>query len=329
MSRRTKLNGIFEQSVQELAAANLDKEPDHRGPAGPVRTMALSLGKMEEEAKALQEALQSGQHVQELDPELIDPSFVRDRIDEIVFSKDDPFLQSIAENGQEVPILARPHPERDGRYQVAYGHRRVKAASVLGVKVRAIVREIDDSALVVAQGVENSGRENLSYIERAVFASSLEGRGFSRSIIMQALSTDKTELSKLISVASAVPADIIQAIGSARGIGRRRWLDFAAACGPVNHKGLAKLISSANFQELSSNERFEAALASLTTKRDGAVVPEEWKPKHGGDLVGTMRAKEKSFAITLKAADAASFGRFLSERLDELYDEYVKAKEIG
>ncbi len=327
MSRRTILSGIFEQSVQELAAANLDQETDHRGPAGPVRTMALSLGRMEDEAKALQEALQSGQHVQELDPELIDSSFVRDRIDEIDFSKDDPFLQSIAENGQEVPILVRPHPEKDGRFQVAYGHRRVKAASVLGIKVRAIVREIDDSALVVAQGIENSGRENLSYIERAVFAFSLEGRGFSRSLIMQALSTDKTELSKLISVASAVPADIIQAIGSARGIGRRRWLDFAAAYSASKYKGLIKLVSSAGFQDLHSDARFEAALVSLTAKRESRAPSEEWKPKRGGDVAGTIRAREKSFAIALTAADAASFGRFLSERLDELYDEFVKTKE--
>ncbi|AVA23933.1 plasmid partitioning protein RepB [Rhizobium sp. NXC24] len=327
MSRRSILSGIFEQSVQELAAANLDQEPDHRGPAGPVRSMALTLGKMEEEAKAFHEALQSGQHVQELDPELIDSSFVRDRLDEIVFTEGDPFLQSIAETGQEVPILVRPHPEKDGRFQVAYGHRRLKAASVLGIKVRAIVREVDDTALVVAQGIENSGRENLSYIERAVFAFTLESRGFARPVIMQALSTDKTELSKLISVASAVPADVIQAIGSARGIGRRRWIEFANIYIHAKQKDVTRVVHSHSFLQLSSDERFEAVLASLILKRESIADQREWKPKRGGNVVGTIRAKERSFALALKADDAAPFGRYLSERLDELYDEFVKTRE--
>ena len=44
---------------------------------------------------------------------------------------------------------------------------------------------------------------------------------------MDALSTDKGELSKLISVARAVPHEIVEAIGSAPKAGRRRWLVLA------------------------------------------------------------------------------------------------------
>ena len=64
---------------------------------------------------------------------------------------------------------------------------------------------MSDIESVVAQGVENSQREDLSYIERALFAARLEDRGFARTVIIDALATDKTELSKLISVARAVP----------------------------------------------------------------------------------------------------------------------------
>ena len=73
-----------------------------------------------------------------------------------------------------------------GRYQVAYGHRRLQAVRLLGRPVRAIIRPLQDIDVVVAQGVENSARQNLSYIERALFALTLEARGFERSVIMRA-----------------------------------------------------------------------------------------------------------------------------------------------
>uniref|UniRef100_UPI001D0E2864 ParB/RepB/Spo0J family partition protein n=1 Tax=Klebsiella pneumoniae TaxID=573 RepID=UPI001D0E2864 len=77
-----------------------------------------------------------------------------------------------------MPILVRPHPTIDGRYQVAYGHRRLVAVRQLGFKVKAVIRELSDDQLVVSQGQENNARTNLSYIERALFASRLEDRSF-------------------------------------------------------------------------------------------------------------------------------------------------------
>ncbi|MGO6907537.1 plasmid partitioning protein RepB, partial [Rhizobium ruizarguesonis] len=50
MSRRDRLKGLFDDTAQELAAANYE-EPSSRGSAGPVRTMALTLGRMEEESR--------------------------------------------------------------------------------------------------------------------------------------------------------------------------------------------------------------------------------------------------------------------------------------
>ncbi len=135
--------------------------------------------------------------------------------------------QSIAEQGQQVPILVRPHPETPGRYQVAYGHRRLQAAISLGRKVKAVVRPLTNDELVVAQGVENSARANLSFIERAVYAARLEEAGFSRPTIMAALAVDKTALSKLIAVPARIPMALLLAIGAAPKIGRDRWLEFA------------------------------------------------------------------------------------------------------
>ena len=147
-----------------------------------------------------------------------------------------------------MPILIRPHPQAKDRYQVAYGHRRLRAVADLGRKVRAVVRPMTDSELVIAQGVENSARKDLSYIEKAVFAMRLEDRGFERPVIMDALSTDKGELSKLISVARGVPEDLVRTIGPAPKAGRRRWLAMAELLErPAAVKSVAEAVGAEGF----------------------------------------------------------------------------------
>ncbi len=79
---------------------------------------------------------------------------------------------------------------------------------------------------MVAQGKENSEREDLTFIERAALPPRLEDRKFSREIIMASLSVDKTELSRLISIAR-VPATVVDAIGPAPKPGRGRWQELA------------------------------------------------------------------------------------------------------
>ncbi|NEH54657.1 plasmid partitioning protein RepB [Rhizobium leguminosarum] len=322
MSRRDRLKGLFDDTAQELAAANYE-EPSSRGSAGPVRTMALTLGRMEEESRAMQEALLSGERVVELDPDLIDSSFVRDRLADQPLDREDELVQSIAENGQEVPILVRRHPKDEDRYQIAYGHRRLQAVKLLGLKVQAIVRKLDDTDVVIAQGIENSARRNLSYIERAVFALNLELKGFERPVIMKALSTDKTELSKLISVAKAIPAEIVRSVGAAPGIGRRRWMALAQDWNGMTAARLAKLIASGSFLAEESDRRFELLVAELARKEAKPETTEfDWKPKSGGKIAGRIKSAGNSFTIALKTGDAPDFGAYISRRLDELYEAY-------
>ncbi|MBX5134044.1 plasmid partitioning protein RepB [Rhizobium lentis] len=326
MSRRDRLKGLFDDTAQELAAANYE-EPSSRGSAGPVRTMALTLGRMEEESRAMQEALLSGERIVELDPDLIDSSFVRDRLADQPLDLEDELVQSIADNGQEVPILVRRHPEVGERYQIAYGHRRLQAVKLLGRKVQAIVRQLDDTDVVIAQGIENSARRNLSYIERAVFALNLELKGFERPVIMKALSTDKTELSKLLSVAKAIPAEIIRSVGAAPGIGRRKWMALAQDWNGTAAPRLAKLIASDGFRAEESDRRFELLVAELARK-EAKPEPSEyaWKPKNGGKIAGRIRRAGNSFTIALKTGDAPDFGAYISRRLDELYEAYQAGK---
>ena len=95
------------------------------------------------------------------------------------------------------------------------------------IPVRAIVKALTDEELAIAQAKENLERQDLSYIERALLARQLEERQFDRAMIMGALGVDKGDLSRLLSVAHGVPADLILAIGPAPRIGRPRWVQLA------------------------------------------------------------------------------------------------------
>lgn len=326
MSRKDRLKNIFEEAVEELAAAN--SEDERRDPAGPVRTMALTLGRMEEETNALKQAIRAGEQVVDLDPGNIDASFIRDRMEGDVISSDDELVRSIAEGGQEVPILVRVHPSVPDRYQVAYGHRRLQAAAFLGRPVKAIVRPLEDRELVVAQGIENSARQNLSYIERALFAYALEERGFERPVVMQALSTDKTELSKMISVARQIPQRLIHAIGNAPSIGRRRWLALAELVPSRPNSSLESVVTAPAFKAAVSDLRFEMVFAYLTDKAAKKAAVTRWDGDGSGRINADIRSGGRSYTLAFKAEDAADFGAFLAAKLDALYTEF-KQKQPG
>lgn len=184
----------------EEALSTDNKHPPARVSSGAVRSLKDTFSGVEKDYQELREKLAGGTVAIEIDPATVDPSPLADR-----FSDGDPqsfelLKQSIAERGQEIPILVREHPSEPGRYQSAYGHRRVRVLRELGRPVKAYVKILTDEDLVVAQGIENSAREDLSFIERAVFAMRLEEGGFKRAVVQAALSIDRAEASKLVAV---------------------------------------------------------------------------------------------------------------------------------
>jgi ParB family transcriptional regulator, chromosome partitioning protein len=339
MSRKDRIKGLYQLPTEDekLAMANspkpLENKEKERVPAGPVRSMGLALGRIEEETKALQSALATGSQVVDLEPSMIDVSMVRDRLagDDASYEE---LRRSIQERGQEVPILVRPHPTAQGRFQVAYGHRRLRAVAELGGKIKAVVRTMTDAELVIAQGVENSARQDLSYIEKALFAARLEDRGFERTIIIDALSTDKGELSKLISVARAVPEEVIEAIGPAPKAGRRRWQALAEAIEkPATKKAVEKAAKDPSLAGLATDARFVKVLAAGTkaTQEKGAKLDVVAVNTASGRKVAQVTKSGRDLKIAIDKKFDAAFADFLIGRLAEqlpvLAEEYTKAGE--
>jgi ParB family chromosome partitioning protein len=299
------------------------------GARGAVGAMSRSLEIFSAErvaAKALTESIASGQSVVELTTAVIDSSIVPDRM----FGGDDDhsaLVESIKNEGQLVPVLVRPHPTKDGRFQVAYGHRRVRALQALGRPVRAVVRQLSDDELVVAQGKENSDRKDLSYIERARFAATLEDRRFGRETIMAALNVDKTELSRMISVARAIPSKLVDGIGPAPKTGRRRWIELAER---LETRGAdqqaADITESERFGTANSDDRFTMVFATVAPRKAHSPKPSTWR---GLDGKKVARIERRSNWVTVSVDEkiAPRFGEYLIDNLADLYRAFTEKSQ--
>ena len=302
-------------ALREMLAEGKPKLPNASAPvahpAGAVKAMNLGLQRLSDEAsaaKSLRATLAGAEHVIEIAPSEIEFSFVRDRLP----VESDPSFESlkaqIAAQGQQVPILVRPHPEEPRRYQVAYGHRRLRAAAELGRPVKAIVRKLTDDELVIAQGQENGERRDLSFIERALFASVLEKRDFDRNTITAALGVDKPELSRLLGVVVAIDAEIIQAIGPAPKVGRPRWLMLAGkASDPEAAKTAKRVVAADGFAVIDSNARFAAVYSAILGSGTRSKRDNRFPPAEGRKAIAWVREEWPEYSVNQQGESLRGF----------------------
>ncbi|RUV81260.1 plasmid partitioning protein RepB [Mesorhizobium sp. M1A.F.Ca.IN.022.05.2.1] len=298
----------------------LDRPLQPGRPVGAISQSLENINSRAQRAEEIERKLSEGQAVVELDPSVIDQSIVVDRLG-VSDERRVALVDQIREHGQQVPILVRPHPEKGGHYQVAYGHRRLAAVRQLGRMVRAVVRDLTDEQLVVSQGQENNSRSDLSYIERCYFAAKLEAKGFSRDIIMASLGVDKAALSRMIALVARLPAEIIEAIGTAESVGRQKWAELADLLEEKGKRAKAlKAIQDSEFAARMSDERFQAIydLVKTAAKKPDRTM---WTAANGSRLV-TINESEAKMTFAFDKRIEPEFASFVRERLQALYDEF-------
>jgi len=325
--RRDALKDFLTPITPKVFSAENTPRPRHT--SGALQSMNDALTGISHEADALREALTNGLTIVEIDPLDIDASFVKDRLDDFNGEDFSNLLDSIRENGQAVPVLVRPHPDQEGRYQLAYGHRRVEAIRQLGLKAKAFIRNLTDDELVIAQGNENLERKDLTFIEKAFFALRLEERGVKRSVIMATFGTSsKGVLSEMIALGRKLPGDLVMAIGSAPGIGRPRWDAMATVLDDGEGKWKS-LIQDPEFLRLSSADRFERVLKEIhqkpAKKGRGAEGDTAWAPADKSVSVLT-KSRPKGVALEITRTEAKPFAEWISNNLDDLYEAFRKSK---
>lgn len=325
MARKDLLKGLMEAATNPAASPEESTRVDAARPrykTGAIGAVSQSIAELKSRSLA------------EIDTDLIDAGGLSDRVD-----ADDPdlagLIASIRDYGQQVPVLLRPHPTTPNRYQVVYGRRRLAALRVLSQPVKAMIRDLDDTAVVVAQGQENSARKDLTFIEKANFARQMRDAGYDRKIICDALTVDKTQISRMLSVADAIPIELIEAVGSAPSVGRDRWLGLAGLLADTETDtdaalGMINLLAS----EDGSDARFAALVKALTLprRRDAEdarardATPETLRGADGQPLGQISRGAGKT-VLTLKSSHAPGFDDWLVRNIAEIHRDWSASRD--
>ncbi|KJF70112.1 plasmid partitioning protein RepB [Agrobacterium arsenijevicii] len=323
MARNHSLAKFVQPTAEEhQRTADTRAEYTRRGAS---RSMMQSLDELAETSIRMLE----GETVVALDPELLEGSFVADRIGD---DQEDyvQLREAIRQSGQSTPILVRPHPDADGRYMIVFGHRRARAARDLQIPVRAVIKPLEDIAHVIAQGQENTARSDLTFIEKALFARKLVANGMSKDVVKIALTIDDTLLSRMLAVAESIPGPVLDAVGAAKGVGRDRWEELKKLVQvPANADRACEFIHASDFRHTAEAERFNALLGELKTakkpkkKKDASPSFRQFEVAAKSVAV-TTKSSGKTFTLALTSEDASKFGAFLSDQLESLYQTFQR-----
>lgn len=310
MARKNLLKGLMDAPPApptDEAPARVDVAKPRYG-SGAIGAVSQSISDLKSRA------------VQEIDPRMIDQGGLQDRLEENAGLAE--LIDSIREYGQQVPVLLRPNPNDGERYQVVYGRRRVAALRELGQPVKALIRVLDDRAVILAQGQENTARRDLSFIEKVNFARQMQDMGYDRKVICDALHVDKTLISRMLSVSDRIPEVLIQAIGAAPSVGRDRWLKLADQ---LPKDQVQQAVGAA--QGDTSDDRFEAVLTALTPGKPPA--PRNAVPLKSADgaVLGQMRRSGTKAVLTLNAKTAQGFEDWLVENISELHHRWQTSRD--
>ena len=284
-------------------------------PAEPPEAAPRSLRSMSEVLSQV-----SAQAAQEIDVSEIADSEIADRFD--VTEGLEELIESIRTSGQQLPALLRYRRGPGPRYEVVYGRRRIAACRVLGLKVKAYVKEMDQREALVSQALENSARLERSFIEQAIFATKLEDQGFTRAEIGDVLAVDKGTLSKLIGVARDVPADVIYQIGAAHDAGRRPWLELRRLVKLEAAPAGAALVALVP-DEGSAAERLNHLVGRLQKIETRKLVPPPARLTESGPVAA--KARGQRLLIQVADKDSRGFLTYLEGRIAELYDTWKRS----
>lgn len=261
--------------------------------------------------------------IREIDPKLVDDWGPADRLAEFTAvnsdEDDDSFealKKSIMDGGQQVPILVR-RGASDGRYEAIYGRRRLRACRELGVPVRANIQDMDDATALLAKGLENAARRNLSFYEKARFAEAILEAGHDTSTVKQVLNLSASGLSHLTKVTQSVPKKIGDIVGAAPKSGRPKWTGLADLfiAKKLTEKAAVDVLASIS-SDASSDERLDVLLKEAV-KRSArqSAAPTEISPLEGI----TIKTSKGSLSMTVKkAGESGKFAHWLDENLAEI-----------
>ncbi len=120
---------------------------------------------------------------------------------------------SIRARGILQPLLARPHPNASGRFQIIAGERRWRAAALAGMhEAPTLIRELTDIDAAAAALVENLQRQDLNPIEEAEgYNRLLDDFGMTQEVLARSVGKSRPHISNTLRLLN-LPALVLLAV---------------------------------------------------------------------------------------------------------------------
>ena len=298
-----KTVGIFD--VATSAPSSPAARPEERTPkTAPGQMLAFQahmksstsrIEELEVELKGFSESVQT----RKIDSALVDPSKWANRHESSFAGPE--FLSLKAEiehaGGNVQPILVRPSADR---FEVVFGHRRLRACKELGLPVLAMIQEVADKDLFTLMDRENRERESLSPYEQGdMWRKALDAALFPSA---RKLASDIGVSPQLVDkclILARLPAVVLSAFASPTAL-QVRWgpelrdaaakdlagLSFrAAAITPAQ-----KLNAPAVFASLLDRTPSPSSVVSIPAKTPSGASIGQWRLAAGGPSVLTLNA---------------------------------------
>lgn len=201
--------------------------------------------------------------VEHLEPSPFQP---RGAIDPVALAD---LVDSIRARGILQPLLARPHPSMNGRYQIIAGERRWRASQEAGLhEVPVLVRDLTDVETMAAALVENLQRQDLNAIEEAEgYKRLIDEFAMTQEILAESVGKSRSHIAntlRLLNLPSSVRNEVRNGALTA---GHAR----ALLSHPEPEKAALSVIArglNVRQTEALSSKKAEAGLAATTKSKD-------------------------------------------------------------
>lgn len=253
---------------------------------------------------------------------------------------------SIAKNGVMQPILVRPHPEQEGKYEIIAGERRWRATQAAGLgTIPAVVRSLEDQQAMEMALVENVQRQDLTPVEEALgYQRLLDEFAYTQEALSATVGKSRSHIANLLRLL-ALPAEVkamleegTLTMGHARSVLTapnpvelaqeiiRRGLNVRQAEALARGGQAAAPRKSRIEKTDAANENTDAPVAAFTAPAPVAVptdVPYAYQPPKDPDIIALEETLSENLGIQVSILDKGQKGEIILayqslEQLDDI-----------
>ncbi len=135
--------------------------------------------------------------------------------------------QTFKEFGQQQPCIVRPYKNSSDKYELIVGERRWRAAEILQIKLKVIIKNIDDHTAALIQVIENDKRKGISdYAKGMSYADKIEKGLLKQKDLTMKLGISKQQVTRLLSY-KKIPLLLFESIGDFQKVSSRTAYDLS------------------------------------------------------------------------------------------------------